>query len=122
MGVNRQATDPVTVGDYEFPDGTQFIMPQWVPQRDERFWEAPEQFDPDRWERDVDRPQFSYFPFSGGPRFCPGKKVARQEMTIALAEIVGSLDLDIAVDGPVEFTPSMTLRPDTKHTATVHRR
>lgn len=122
VGVNRQATEPVTVGDYEFPEGTQFIMPQWVPQRDERFWEAPEQFDPARWEADIDRPQFSYFPFSGGPRFCPGKKVARQEMTIALAEIVGTVDLDIDVDGAVEFTPSMTLRPKTKHKATVHAR
>lgn len=122
VGVNREATEAVTVGDYEFPAGSQFIMPQWVPQRDDRFWEAPETFDPSRWTRDVDRPQFSYFPFSGGPRFCPGKKVARQEMIIALAEMVGTVELDIAVDGEVAFTPSMTLRPKTPHRATVRRR
>ncbi|SNZ15008.1 Cytochrome P450 [Natronoarchaeum philippinense] len=121
VGVNREATEPVTIGGYEFPEGTQFIMPQWVPQRDERFWDDPEAFDPGRWERDADRPQFAYFPFSGGPRFCPGKKVARQEMIIALAEMVGNVTLDVEVDGEIEFTPSMTLRPKTKHRATVRR-
>lgn len=122
VGVNRMATESVTVGGYEFDEGTQFILPQWVPQRDDRFWTDPESFDPSRWQGDFDRPQFSYFPFSGGPRFCPGKKVARQEMIIALAEMVGRVDLDVSVDGDIEFTPSMTLRPATEHVATVERR
>ncbi|QIO23226.1 cytochrome P450 [Haloarcula sp. JP-L23] len=122
VGVNRMATESVSVGRYEFDEGTQFILPQWVPHRDDRFWEDPESFDPFRWQRDVERPQFSYFPFSGGPRFCPGKKVARQEMVIALAEMVGRVDLDVSVDGDIEFKPSMTLRPATEHVATVKRR
>lgn len=122
VGVNRMATESVTVGGYDFAEGTQFILPQWVPHRDERFWEDPESFDPSRWQGDFDRPQFSYFPFSGGPRFCPGKKVARQEMAIALAEMVGRVDLDVSVDGEIAFTPSMTLRPATEHVATVERR
>lgn len=122
VGVNRMATEPVTVGGYEFEEGTQFILPQWVPHRDDRFWTDPEAFDPSRWRGEFDRPQFSYFPFSGGPRFCPGKKVARQEMVIALAAMVGRVDLDVSVDGDIEFTPSMTLRPATKHMATVERR
>lgn len=122
VGVNRMATEPVTVGEYGFPEGTQFILPQWVPHRDEKFWEDPETFDPSRWNRESDRPQFAYFPFSGGPRFCPGKKVARQEMIIALSEMIGRVDIDVTVDGPVEFTPSMTLRPATEHRATVRHR
>jgi cytochrome P450 len=122
VGVNRQSQEPVSVGGYEFPEGAQFIMPQWVPQRDPQFWDDPEAFDPERWERETDRPQFAYFPFSGGPRFCPGKKVARQEMTIALAEMVGNVTLDVEVDGEIELTPSMTLRPKTDHRATVRRR
>lgn len=55
-GVNRQATEPVTVGDYDFPAGAQFLLPQWAPHRDERFWDAPETFDPSRWTGDGDRP------------------------------------------------------------------
>lgn len=122
VGVNRMATESVTVGGYEFSEGTQFILPQWIPHRDERFWEDPETFDPSRWQRNVDHPQFAYFPFSGGPRFCPGKKVARQEMVIALAEMIGRVYLDVETEGPLEFTPSMTLRPATKHHATVEFR
>lgn len=120
-GVSRFSTEPVTVGDHEFPAETQFLLPQWVPHRDERFWEDPTSFDPSRWQRETDRPEFAYFPFSGGPRFCPGLHFARQEMTLALATMIGRVDLDVSVDGELAFTPSMTLRPATDITATVHR-
>lgn len=121
-GINRQATEPVTVGGYQLPEGAQFLIPQWVPHRDERFWDDPETFDPDRWTRDVDRPEYAYFPFSGGPRACIGNDFARQELTLALATMVGRVDLDVTADGPLTFIPSIQLRPATDMTATVRRR
>jgi len=121
-GVSRQATEPVTVGGHEFESGTQFLLPQWAPHRDERFWDDPERFDPHRWERSSDRPEYAYFPFSGGPRFCPGMHFARQEMILTLATMVQQVDLAVEIEGELTFTPSMTLRPATDITATVRRR
>lgn len=120
-GVNRQATEPVSLGGYEFDAGAQFMLPQWVVHRDERFWEDPEQFDPSRWERDSDRPTFAYFPFSGGPRACVGNDFARQELVIALATTVSQVSLDVSVDGQLTFEPSIQLRPENDIEATVQR-
>lgn len=30
-GINRQATEPVTLDVYDLPEGAQFLIPQWVP-------------------------------------------------------------------------------------------
>jgi cytochrome P450 len=112
----------VTLGGYDLPAGAQFLIPQWVPHRDERFWDAPETFDPGRWERDADRPRYAYFPFSGGPRNCIGTRFARLELVLALSTLVGHLEPAVAVDGELSFTPSLQLRPTTDMTATVCRR
>lgn len=119
--VNREATEAVTLGDYAIPEGGQVILPQWVLHRDDRFWNAPESFDPDRWERDRDRPEYAYFPFSGGPRHCIGMRFARLELVVALATMASRIDLNISVAGPLQFAPALSLRPETDVVATVQR-
>lgn len=120
-GINRQATEPVSLAGYDLPQGARFLIPQWVPHRDERFWEDPETFDPERWTNETERPEYAYFPFSGGPRACIGNDFARQELTLALATMVGRVDLDVDA-GPLTFTPSLQLRIATDITAEVSRR
>ena len=118
----RQTRGRVTLGGYELPEGVQVLCPQWVLHRDERFWDDPETFDPSRWGRDVDRPEFAYFPFGGGPRHCIGMRFARRELTLGLATMVGRVTLDVAVDEPLSLQPSLTLRPESELEATVRRR
>lgn len=117
--VSRQATEPVTIGEYDLPGGTQLMMPQWVVHRDPRFWERPETFDPSRWERETDRPEYAFFPFSGGPRHCIGMRFARTELLLALATMVDRVDVDVTVEAPLTFTPSVSLRPETDLSAVV---
>jgi len=119
FATSRETTEPVTLGDYELPAGTQVMCSQWVLHRDDRFWDALDTFDPGRWERDVERPEYAYFPFSGGPRHCIGMRFARLELALALATMVDRVNLDVAVDGPLTFRPSISLRPETDVTATV---
>lgn len=121
-GVNRQAIEPVTLDGYDLPAGAQFLIPQWVPHRNERFWDDPESFDPARWAESSERPEYAYFPFSGGPRGCIGSDFAKQELTLALATLVGRVTLDVDTDGSLEFIPSIQLRPASEITATVDRR
>jgi cytochrome P450 len=122
LGVSRQTAEPVTLDGYRLPEGAQLLLPQRVVHRDERFWANPDTFDPSRWQTDQDCPQYAYFPFSGGPRNCIGTHFARQELTLALATMIGRLELDVATDGPLQFTPSIQLRPETEITATVTHR
>lgn len=121
-GINRQSTEPVTLAGYELPEGARFLIPQWVPHRDERFWDDPETFNPERWTKDRDRPEYAYFPFSGGPRACIGNDFARQELTLALATMVGCADVEVTADGPLTFIPSVQLRIATDITAQVQPR
>ena len=120
--VNREATETVELDGYEIPEGAQVMLPQWVLHRDDRFWKAPETFDPSRWEGESDRPEYAYFPFSGGPRHCIGMRFARLELALALATMVARVDLDVSTAGPLTFTPSLSLRPETEVEAVVHRR
>jgi cytochrome P450 len=122
LGVSRQATEPVTLAGYELPEGAQFLLPQWVLHRDERFWEDPTAFAPSRWQDPPERPEYAYFPFGGGPRNCVGAPFARRELTLVLATMVGRVELDVSADGPLRFTPSLQLRPETGIEATVTRR
>ncbi|WP_436909754.1 cytochrome P450 [Halosimplex marinum] len=121
FAVNRQATEPTTLGGYDLPAGAQLMLPQWVVHRDGRFWDDPDAFDPTRWGRDDDRPEYAYFPFSGGPRHCIGMRFARLELVVALATMADRVDLDVSVDGDLTFTPSLSLRPDNDVYATVRR-
>jgi len=53
-------------------------MAQWVVHRDPRWYDAPEEFRPERWEGDLMKRllRFAYFPFGGGPRQCIGNAFA----------------------------------------------
>ena len=122
LGVSRQATAPVTLGDYDFPKGAGFLLPQWVVHRDERFWDDSTSFTPSRWQEPGNRQGYAYFPFSGGPRYCIGRYFARQELALALVTILGRVELDVSMDGPLTFTPSLQLRPESDIEAIVNRR
>ncbi|UVE50908.1 cytochrome P450 [Haloferax larsenii] len=122
LAVTRQATEPVTIAGYDLPAGAQFLLPQWPVHRDERYWDEPTVFDPSRWQEPESRPGYAYFPFSAGPRNCVGMHFARTELTLILATVLDRVELDVSMDGPLAFAPSLQLRPETDIEATVHRR
>jgi len=96
---------------YDVPEGTVIAMPQWVMHRDERYWEDPDVFDPGRWGRDVDRPEFAYFPFGGGPRRCIGDQFATTEATAILATVAQDWTIEPETEPPLSFSPAITLSP-----------
>lgn len=118
--VGREAVEPWQLGPYEFPVGSQFVLPQWVVHRDPRFWERPAVFQPSRFLTDAPSHRFAYFPFGGGPRVCVGNHFAMMEMVLVLATLYQKVRFES--DGEVALTPSVTLRPTHGIHATVWRR
>lgn len=118
----RRTTEPVALGGYRLPEGAELMLSQWVLHRDERFWDRPTEFRPARWGADPDRPEYAYFPFSGGPRHCIGMQFARLELHLALATMVGRVEFEVTADEPLSLAPTLSLRPETELTATVRRR
>ncbi|MFC7135406.1 MULTISPECIES: cytochrome P450 [Salinibaculum] len=53
---------------------TKIHLPQFTVHTDDRWFNLPEQFRPERFraDRNDQRPDFAYFPFGGGPLQCMG--------------------------------------------------
>ena len=111
--VGRRAVADHEAGGYHVPAGSLILVSQYVAHRDPRFWPDPERFDPERWtpEARAGRPQFSYFPFGGGPRRCVGEAFAWMEATLILATLASRWRMRLAPGRAVETSPRITLRP-----------
>jgi cytochrome P450 len=111
--IGRRPLEDLTIGGHVIPAGTNVLMSQWIVHRDERWFDRPLEFDPDRWTEDraARLPKYAYFPFGGGPRICIGNTFALFEATLALAMIAQRVALELVNPGPVRVLPAVTLRP-----------
>ena len=109
----RNSLKDCDIGGYRVPAGATVMMSQWVMHRDPRYYDQPEQFNPDRWldGRAKGSPKFIYFPFGGGPRTCIGASFAAMEAALVLAAIAQRYQIRIAPECAVEPLPTITLRP-----------
>jgi cytochrome P450 len=109
----RQPQVDVELAGYRLPAGTTVMLSQWVTHRDDRWYDDPETFDPDRWspERRRDRPSFAYFPFGGGPRSCIGRQFSLLEAKLILGTIASQYRLDYTHDRPFDLRGTLTMHP-----------
>src|SRR5262249_55124229 len=79
---------------------------------DPRFFERPDEFDPDRWNDGLIKrlPKYTYFPFGGGPRICIGNSFAMLEAMLVVATVAQRFHFDSAAEPAVIASPSITLR------------
>jgi cytochrome P450 len=111
--IGRLATADCELGGYLVTKKSLVLVSQYVMHRDERYFKKPLVFDPQRWlpnEREG-RPQFSYFPFGGGPRRCIGEGFAWMEGILLLATLGQKWKLRLVPHHPVALKPVITLRP-----------
>jgi cytochrome P450 len=112
-GIARLVVEDHEIAGYPVTKGMGVAMAQWVVHRDPRWYEAPEEFRPDRWRDDRMKrlPRFAYFPFGGGPRQCIGNTFALMEATLILATIARKFRLRLVANHAVVPLASITLRP-----------
>lgn len=107
--MTRRAAGEQALGEHLIPADATVIVCQYTTQRDERWWSAPDRFDPDRFAGKVDN--FAYFPFSRGPRTCMGMHLAMLEMQLIVAAIVARYRLELT-DTPVTPKAFFSLRTE----------
>jgi cytochrome P450 len=108
----RTTSDAVDVGAYRIPANATVLLSPYVTQRDPRFWEDAERFDPERFRRGSSaRPRDAYFPFGGGPRTCIGSAFALMEMQLIVAMVARGYDMVLAPGWRVEPEPGTVLVP-----------
>jgi cytochrome P450 len=112
-GMARLAIEDAEIGGYKIRKGSGVSLSQWVVHRDPRWYESPEEFQPERWEGDLLKrlPRFAYFPFGGGPRQCIGNTFALMETALILATIAQKFRLRLVPGHAVVPIASITLRP-----------
>jgi cytochrome P450 len=109
--VFRRADRKARLGDYRVDEGSAIIMPQWSIHRSDRYFDDPDTFDPDRWERRNPNDTPAYFPFSTGPHACVGKQFALSGATLTLARLMRDFDVDVPQDALDDLRVTPTLRP-----------
>jgi len=107
----RESTTDVTLGGYDIPEGSIVTLPQWVVHRDERWFDDPDDFRPERWDADRDRPEYAYFPFGGGPRHCIGMRFALMEAKLVLATLAQRFAFEPGTEPPIDLSMRLTLQP-----------
>ncbi|MBD0369674.1 MAG: cytochrome P450 [Pyrinomonadaceae bacterium] len=122
--LGRRALKDYEVGGFRIPAGSIVVMSPYVMHRNERYFPEPSRFDPERWtpEEKEARPQFSYFPFGGGPRRCIGEGFAWMEGILVIATLARTWRMRLAPGHPVETQPMVTLRPKHGMRMTLERR
>jgi cytochrome P450 len=110
--MGRHVENYYSVGEYTIPAGSSILMSQYVMHHDPRYYEKPEEFNPDRWTDDFKThlPRFSYFPFGGGIRGCIGEPFAWMEGVLIIATVVQEWSMRLIPSQRIKLDPAITLR------------
>ena len=117
--MGRRVVERHTIDGHTIEPGALVIVSQWIAHHDPRWWEAPNDFRPERWQSPAARPKYAYFPFGGGSRICIGESFAWTEAILLLATIAQRWRF-VAGTAP-QLEPRITLRPKDLHMRAVRR-
>ena len=120
---NRMAVSDTQLNGYHIPMGTRVMYSIYLSHRDSRYWQNPNQFQPDRFDRQSPErcPAFTYLPFGGGPRNCIGAAFAQLEAKVVLARILQTVNLKL-VSPHIQPYMGATLEPHPSVAMHVQRR
>jgi cytochrome P450 len=111
--LGRMATEDHEFDGFEIKKDSLVLISMYLMQRDPRYWENPEIFDPSRWETQSVKEagnKFIYFPFGGGIRRCIGEQFAWMEGVLLLATLGKDWKLNLVPNQKIETQPLITLR------------
>ena len=122
--IAREATEHVGIDGYAIGPGAAVVLPQNLVHRDERFYDEPAAFRPDRWTDDfeADLHDGAYFPFGSGPKRCVARQYALVQTQLVLATIAQRVDVELVSKTPLERVPAITGPPKNDIRMRVHKR
>ena len=110
---SRRSTRPITLGAWQIPPRSLFMVPVQLMHHDPRWFPEPLAFRPKRFGPDAPAfPRGTYLPFGTGPRVCLGQHLAMTEMMVVAAMVLQRFSLSVP-DGMTAPKPvfNVSLRP-----------
>jgi cytochrome P450 len=105
MFMLRTANEDTVVGGQPIAKNERVVMWYVSGNRDERAWKDPDRFDIDRNPNDVLAPSGHQSFGAGGPHYCLGNALARQELKVMLEELLRRMP-DVEQSGPLVHAPT----------------
>ncbi|NDY91201.1 cytochrome P450 [Ideonella livida] len=120
----REATQACSLRQTPVRPGDSVVISPWLIHRHRRYWERPDEFDPDRYLDDAGRAASAqaFLPFSLGPRVCVGAGFALQEANLVLACLLREFEFRPIPGHQPQPVARLTLRSDLGIRLTVHPR
>ncbi|KAL1190455.1 Cytochrome P450 81D11 [Cardamine amara subsp. amara] len=96
------SSDDCKVGGYDMPRGTLLLTNAWAMHRDPGLWEEPEEFKPERLEREGEAKKL--MPFGMGRRACPGAELGKRLVSLALGCLIQCFEWERIGEELVDMT------------------
>ena len=90
LGAPHRATKDGVLQGYDVPKGTQLVFNLYSMNHDERYWQHPERFNPDRFLDKSGKfviPNNSFAPFGIGKRSCLGEVLVKKELFLVTGNL-----------------------------------
>ncbi|KAJ7960752.1 Cytochrome P450 [Quillaja saponaria] len=105
FGSFRKGLTDTEYNGYLIPKGWQIFWAIPMTHMDSSIFPEPSKFNPSRFENQASVPPYSFIPFGGGPRMCPGYEFARTEILIAIHYLVTRYKWKLCADNSFSWDP-----------------
>ncbi|KAL0391679.1 UNVERIFIED_CONTAM: Beta-amyrin 28-monooxygenase [Sesamum radiatum] len=96
QGAFRETTTEFTYAGFTIPKGWKTFWTVHSSHKNPEYFPEPEKFDPSRFDGNGP-PSYTFVPFGGGPRMCPGKEYAKLEVLVFMHNVVRRFKLEKAI-------------------------